>query len=381
MKKKLKGFTLIELLAIIVILAIVLVITIPVITKVVKNANKSAVIESAYGYKDAINKFYATETLKNPNFKLEDGTYNVSDLKNMGVSVNGTEPTEGWVEINKNMVTNYCIKIGNYVVEYDPATDTTNATKDGIIKAIVTALPTQIGAPVLNFGGYNWHVIKSDDTSVTLLMDEGDYGSKLLPGLTDGKLEHCSWDENTQTSNCNPIMRITNPLTSQTKVSPSYSWANSKIKEYLNNETEGGFLYTLKSKIGNNILPTKICNDNVNINVTVDTQGSSSSAKYDLTTYPGYLESELSSNSCSNNLGTYNVRLLSKKELENLKNNKDISDKDIWLNVGEAYTMTAIDTGSDYSNVTTIYYPLTYYYGTPTRKLTVRPVITFAQKK
>ena len=57
MKNK-KGFTLIELLAIIVILAIIAVITVPIILNIIENSKKGAATDSAYGYKDAIEKFY-----------------------------------------------------------------------------------------------------------------------------------------------------------------------------------------------------------------------------------------------------------------------------------------------------------------------------------
>ena len=56
MKNK-KGFTLIELLAIIVILAIIAVITVPIILNVIENAKKGSVIDSAYGYKSAIQNY------------------------------------------------------------------------------------------------------------------------------------------------------------------------------------------------------------------------------------------------------------------------------------------------------------------------------------
>lgn len=56
MKKK-NGFTLIELLAILVILAIIAVITIPKINKVINESKQNAARNSAYGYKDAIEKW------------------------------------------------------------------------------------------------------------------------------------------------------------------------------------------------------------------------------------------------------------------------------------------------------------------------------------
>ena len=56
MRRK-NGFTLIELLAIIVILAIIAVITVPIILDIIDNSKKGAAIDSAYGYKEAIEKY------------------------------------------------------------------------------------------------------------------------------------------------------------------------------------------------------------------------------------------------------------------------------------------------------------------------------------
>ena len=53
-----KGFTLIELLAIIVILAIIAVITVPIILNIIENSKNGAAQDSAYGFKDAVEKYY-----------------------------------------------------------------------------------------------------------------------------------------------------------------------------------------------------------------------------------------------------------------------------------------------------------------------------------
>ena len=74
MKKK-KGFTLIELLAIIVILAIIAVITVPIILNIIDNSRKGAAQDSAYGYKDAINKFYVSKLSRDSAYKIPNGTY------------------------------------------------------------------------------------------------------------------------------------------------------------------------------------------------------------------------------------------------------------------------------------------------------------------
>ena len=68
-----KGFTLIELLAIIVILAIIAVITVPIILGIIDDSKKKAAINSAYGYKEAINHYYYSKKFANPYYKIQDG--------------------------------------------------------------------------------------------------------------------------------------------------------------------------------------------------------------------------------------------------------------------------------------------------------------------
>ena len=79
MKKK-NGFTLIELLAIIVILAIIAVITVPIILDIIDNSKKGAASDSAYGYKDAVNKWYIQELSTNHSFMMNN-QYTVDDGK------------------------------------------------------------------------------------------------------------------------------------------------------------------------------------------------------------------------------------------------------------------------------------------------------------
>ena len=71
MKNK-KGFTLIELLAVIIILGVLMIIAIPSVTTYIQNSRKSAYVDTAVAYVDAVRnkvneaakiKFYATDTL------------------------------------------------------------------------------------------------------------------------------------------------------------------------------------------------------------------------------------------------------------------------------------------------------------------------------
>ena len=80
-EKNKKGFTLIELLAIIVILAIIAVITVPIILNIIENSKIGAAKNSAYGYRDAVEKYYVSELFDNKNLKL-DGFYSIKDDAN-----------------------------------------------------------------------------------------------------------------------------------------------------------------------------------------------------------------------------------------------------------------------------------------------------------
>ena len=118
--KKNKGFTLIELLAIIVILAIIAVITVPIILNIIETSQKGAVTDSAYGYKDAINKFYVSKLAQDKDFEMDDGTYTTAELKNLGVSLSGKEPDENsWVTLENNNVTNGCLQFDEYKVDIE----------------------------------------------------------------------------------------------------------------------------------------------------------------------------------------------------------------------------------------------------------------------
>ena len=121
MKNK-KGFTLIELLAIIVILTLIAVIITPIILGIIEDSKISAATDSAYGYKDSIQKFYATMLSQNNDFML-DGEYtignngSISDTENTyDILASGTIPNSGYVNIEKGLVVSGCIQINEYAV-------------------------------------------------------------------------------------------------------------------------------------------------------------------------------------------------------------------------------------------------------------------------
>jgi len=120
LNKKNKGFTLIELLAIIVILAIIAIITVPIILNVIDNAKRGTAKDSAYGYKDAISKYYVSGMLEDESIKLS-GDYNVVDgkLGEYDIPFSGTKPTSGYLTFENNALTSGCLTIDEYKVTFD----------------------------------------------------------------------------------------------------------------------------------------------------------------------------------------------------------------------------------------------------------------------
>ena len=110
-----KGFTLVELLAIIVILAIIAVITVPIILNIIDNAEKGSVEDSALGYKDALQKYYATKSVQNPEQELPSGYMEISELPS-DFTVSGENPSDGWVKLKNGIVEKYSLKYKDYVV-------------------------------------------------------------------------------------------------------------------------------------------------------------------------------------------------------------------------------------------------------------------------
>ena len=142
MKKKKNAFTLIELLAIIVILAIIAVITVPIILNIIENSRKGAASDSAYGYKDSVNKYYLGKLAEDSDYILPDGTYTVNgttgyltlDGSNPAVTLNvqvaGTIPSSGKLRYTNNLLDAGCLVFGEYEVTF--GTDgKTNGTEKG----------------------------------------------------------------------------------------------------------------------------------------------------------------------------------------------------------------------------------------------------------
>ena len=124
-----KGFTLIELLAVIVILAIIALIAVPIILNMINDARKSAAVDSACGYIEAIEYQNSMNMLDKKHQKIEDGeNIDVTTIDSL-VKVKGTRPDSGTITIEKGRIVNADLCIDGFNVVYDgkkaKATDST----------------------------------------------------------------------------------------------------------------------------------------------------------------------------------------------------------------------------------------------------------------
>ena len=187
MKKK--GFTLVELLAVIVILAIIALIATPMILNVIDNAKKGAAEASANGYTDALEKGILEQELKG-NILEKTAVYNVTDLS--FVNIKGDKPTEGWVSLNKGIVTDYSLKIGEYVINYDETNKKIITTKNGTLdekpsEPIIPSTPSEPTTPEVTYTckrATTLHTEECPQDSTELVCVESGYTTNGTKGTT-----------------------------------------------------------------------------------------------------------------------------------------------------------------------------------------------------
>ena len=118
LKKDNKAFTLVELLAVIVILAIIVVLAYTRIKGFMKKSNQSTAETNAKVFVKAVNEM-AQMSIKEP-VKYIEGSYSVSELMETGnVKVNGTIPSGGYINLEDFEVTDACLLVGKYSVEFE----------------------------------------------------------------------------------------------------------------------------------------------------------------------------------------------------------------------------------------------------------------------
>ena len=179
MKEKNKGFTLVELLAVIVILALIALIATPIILNVINDAKKQAAKDSAYGYMDAVEKYIVSSELEDKSIK--DGTYSVEEL-NKKISVKGSTPDNGNIEIKNSSVKSYDIGIDGYEVNNGEVekVSTTKSFKNGtavyynpVSREKCTGYTEENSTTGKNSGCMKWYVFndKEGNATVNVILD------------------------------------------------------------------------------------------------------------------------------------------------------------------------------------------------------------------
>lgn len=127
MLKNKKGFTLVELLAVIVVLVIITVLAINKISSVMKKNNENAVIANASAFIKNVDENAGMSRLTG---KFSDGTYTVSELFEMGVTITGTKPKDGKVFLTSGKVYSACLVYDKYIDNYENGKNTVEKSQE-----------------------------------------------------------------------------------------------------------------------------------------------------------------------------------------------------------------------------------------------------------
>ena len=229
MKKNNKGFTLIELLAIIVILAIIAVITVPIILNIIENSRKGAAVDSAYGYKDAVSKYYVSQMLDNPDLKLS-GDYKINKNGKLedesgeehSVATSGTLPSNGYITIENNEIIGGCLTINDYKVDLNDKDATATKGKCEFLEAGTEILfdpGSNVGEDTIG------KCVTATDTCMTwyVLNDHGSKVDLLLDHDTTALLNWISQTDYEKEINAETIKNEYG-ITYQNNIVPTYEW-------------------------------------------------------------------------------------------------------------------------------------------------------------
>ena len=227
MKEKNKGFTLVELLAVIVILALIALIATPIILNVINDAKKQAAKDSAYGYMDAVEKYIVSSELEDKS--IQDGTYSVEELNSMGVSVKGSTPDNGNIEIKNSSVKSYDIGIDGYEVRNGKVdkVSTTKSFKNGTAVYYNPETETKcksseaVSTTGTNSGCMKWYVFndKEGNATVNVILDHNTTArvawnstgnnSEMKEGADALKKDTRTWKNTARLITANEIAKIT----------------------------------------------------------------------------------------------------------------------------------------------------------------------------
>lgn len=119
-----KGFTLVELLAILLIIAVISVITVPIILDTIEESTAAAAQDSAYGYRDSVNKVCSELLFDGGIPGAVDGIYTINSQGNIVkgqqkpivVKASGKKPNGGSVLIRSDAIKNACFQFSDHIV-------------------------------------------------------------------------------------------------------------------------------------------------------------------------------------------------------------------------------------------------------------------------
>ena len=242
MKEKNKGFTLVELLAVIVILALIALIATPIILNVINDAKKQAAKDSAYGYMDAVEKYIVSSELEDES--IQDGIYSVEDL-NKKISVKGSTPDNGNIEIKNSSVKSYDIGIDGYVVRNGKVdkVSTTKSFKNGtavyynpVSREKCTGYTEANSTTGKNSGCMKWYVFndKEGNATVNVILDHNTTARVAWNSAVDAlKTDTSTWKNTARLITANEVAKITkHPTFDARKTGQSWFYLDS------NNQTQ-----------------------------------------------------------------------------------------------------------------------------------------------
>ena len=242
MKEKNKGFTLVELLAVIVILALIALIATPIILNVINDAKKQAAKDSAYGYMDAVEKYIVSSELEDKS--IQDRTYSVEELNSMGVSVKGSTPDNGNIEIKNSSVKSYDIGIDGYAVSNGEVkkVSTTKSFKNGTAVYYNPETETKcksseaVSTPGTKRGCMKWYVFndKEGNATVNVILDHNTTANVAWNSTADAlKKDTSTWKNTARLITANEVAKITgHPTFDASKTGQSWFYFDS------NNQTQ-----------------------------------------------------------------------------------------------------------------------------------------------
>lgn len=165
MKNK-KGFTLIELLTIIIILGIIAVITVPRILNIIDESKKGTLVDSTYGYVNAVERHFVANSLDDSGSELPTGTFSISELENT-ISISGKKPTDGWVMLENGTVIDYSLQFDEYAVNYDKVKNIAVAEKGELALAASTIEGKELNTKMKRLAGDADADYNTENTTIT----------------------------------------------------------------------------------------------------------------------------------------------------------------------------------------------------------------------